>query len=377
MDSSDGRKEAACLGPRRVPLPMSTGIRILPQQSAHLTGRSQLDLFCPDRLLIKNASQWNIDSLEVDASAIEEVGHRSGSAFSLVEWCPLPARGVACGEAVVLSVTYVGPNAGGEFLEAALFGWEGQPPVAIGPATDPPRANDRLSEQARSPEVATGEEVELPLRIGAPSLFVDRLTIADADSWIVNDVRVRGESIFVQRGEIPGEMFSAGGSADVILGLLAAGDLVEVVGTHVGESPTARLVVKLSGTPRPPRDVSASTLFLPMSSGVNILPAMSAQITGRPQLALVPRGSAFLPERVVLVNGGHWIINDVRAGVSSQFAQSGDVPGVAFSSRAVGCHVRFAPVCALQDFVMVSTYAGFDAGGAPFYCGVQGRLVRL
>jgi hypothetical protein len=361
---------------------MSTGIIILPNQSAQITARPQLGAFCPDRLLIKNGEHWNInDGIDPDdaEAAVSPIGTghhagRSGAAFSPVEWCPLPVQQVNCGDKIVLGVTYVGPNKFGEPFEAALFGWEGTPLVQL---ADHHEDDARVSERAKSSEMTVNKTVKLPLNITVPSLFVDRLTIADAESWIVDDVCVRGKSIFVQSGEVPGEMFSAGATSNITLGPLAMKDLVEVVATYVGKAQSARLAVELSGTAKPPREHRASTLFLPMTTDVPILPTTSAQITGRPQKKLVPRGSAFLPERVVLTNAGSWSINDIKVGVFSQFAQSGDVPGEAFSSRSVGCHVRFSPVRTQQDFVIIITYVGDCAAGAPFVCGVQGSLVKL
>ncbi len=377
---SMNHKEDESHCPRRVLLPMSTGITLLPHQSAQITARSQLGTFCPDRLLIKNGSHWNIDDGiepgDCSEAAFSPIGtgHRSGTAFSPVEWCPLPAREVACGDKIVLGVTYIGPNECGEPFEAALFGWDGSPPTV---SADHHEDGDRISERTKSPRVSVNEAVKLPLILAASAMFADRLTITDAPSWIVNDVRVRGESIFVQSGDVPGEMFSADDTSSVALGPLTAKDIVEVVATYIGDAPSACLVVALSGTAKPPRKPPARALFLPMLTGVNILPTTSAQITGRPQERLIPQGFAFLPERVVLTDEGSWAINDIKVGVLSQFAQSGDVPGAAFSSRSVGCHVRFNPVRPRQDFVIVTTYVGAREVGAPFVCGVQGRLVPL
>ena len=302
-------------------------------------------------------------------------GDRSGAAFSPVEWYPLPTQQVRCGDKIVLGVTYVGPQPFGEPFEAALFGWEGPPPRA---EADHREDSSRVSERARSPEVPYNETVRLPLSISALTLCVDRLAITDPENWVVNDVCVRDKSIFVQSGgDVPGEMFSADAPSSMTLGSLAAGDIVEVMATYVGSATSARLVIELSGTAKPPREQRASTCFLPMSTGVSILPATSAQITGRPQERLVPRGFAFLPERVVIRDAGSWCINDIKVGVFSQFAQSGDVPGAAFVSHGVGCHVRFAPVRAKQDFVVVITNVGDCESGAPFVCGVQGSLVQL
>lgn len=111
-------------------------------------------------------------------------------------------------------------------------------------------------------------------------------------------------------------------------------------------------------------------VVLPMSSGVNVKPGSAMQVTGKPQ------DTAFRPERIVL--GGHpdrWIVNDVKVGNTSQFAQSGDVPGEMFSASAIDCFLRMDPVRARQDFVIFATYIGPEADGEPFVCGVLGTSI--
>lgn len=110
-----------------------------------------------------------------------------------------------------------------------------------------------------------------------------------------------------------------------------------------------------------------SRLVLNMSSGVNILPNMSAQITGRPPH--VP----FRPERIII--GGtprDWIVNDIRIGRRSQFSQSGDVPGEFFASTGIGSFVSFETVQVAMDFVMLVTHVGSEETGALFVCSVFG-----
>jgi hypothetical protein len=351
----------------------------MPHQSAQIIARPQIDRFYPDRLLIKNGCHWNLNAAaepgnQPDAFYPTGKESLSGAAFSPAEWRPFPMQEVTCGNEIALGVTYIGPAEIGNPFEAALFGWDGPPPTT---STDHHDDSPRISEKALSPKVAGREKVKLPLRIAASSLFVDHLTIMDAKGWVVNNICVHGKSIFVQDGDIPGEMFTAGGPSNIILGLLTVGDLVEVEATYLGEAPSERLVIELSGTTRPPHQPPANTIFLPMSTGVHILPFTSAQITGRPQKKRMPPGCAFLPERVVVAEAEGWIFNDLKVGASSQFVQSGDMPGVAFSSDSVGCHVRFEPVRPQQDFVTVITYDGDREKGAPFCCGVQGTLVQL
>lgn len=115
---------------------------------------------------------------------------------------------------------------------------------------------------------------------------------------------------------------------------------------------------------RPPR---TDRITLPMSSGVAIIPNTSAQITSRPQAV------AFRPERIII--GGRpsdWVVNDVKVGNRSQFAQSGDVPGEMFAATTIDGFVSMETVQTAMDFVMVVTYVGQVQEGAPFVCGVLG-----
>jgi hypothetical protein len=127
---------------------------------------------------------------------------------------------------------------------------------------------------------------------------------------------------------------------------------------HGGSSPS------IVERPAPHR---ADRITLPMSSGVSIFPNTSAQITSRPQAA------AFRPERIII--GGapqNWIVNDVKVGNRSQFAQSGDVPGEMFAATTIDGFVSMETVQTAMDFVMVVTFVGDNQEGAPFVCGVLG-----
>lgn len=111
----------------------------------------------------------------------------------------------------------------------------------------------------------------------------------------------------------------------------------------------------------------ADRVVLPMSSGVNILPNTSAQITSRPQ------NVAFRPERLIIGGTpGDWIVNDIKVGNRSQFSQSGDVPGEMFAATTIDSFVSFETVQTAMDFVVLVTFVGASESGAPFVCGVLG-----
>lgn len=74
--------------------------------------------------------------------------------------------------------------------------------------------------------------------------------------------------------------------------------------------------------------IERSRSFLPVSTGVLILPEQSAQITASPQLP-------FRGDRLAIWSGcaSSFFINDIRVGTQCQGAQSGDIPADAFATR--------------------------------------------
>ena len=359
----------------RLPLPLSTNVKVLPGQSAQITARPQISAsFWPDRLLIKNADRWDVRRLSIGlgkspwSSLIEDEHHRRrASVFSLDTWHPLISREVSLGEPIIMEVTYTGPNELGENFEAVLFGWDSEPPAKPSIHNKPADNSKRISERAESKTVRANEMVILPITITSPALLVDRFTIADAENWIVHDIRTHGKSIFVQNGDLPGEMFT--GSVPVILKPLAADDRVEIAATYVGKNTSACLMVELSGPAKPTNTPRAASYFLPVSADVPIFPTQCAQIMGQ-------TGKDFWPDRVVIADPDAWLINDIKIGNRCVIAQSGDVPGQAFSIHAVGCDVTFSKVSAAYTFEIVTTRAADCKESAGFYGGVQGRLVQ-
>lgn len=352
---------------RRVPLSLGTGFdKILPGQSAKITARPQLDSFWPERLLIKDVDRWDIHRLTAGRQKFALIRDVTTPAFSLDTWHPLTSREVFCGEEIVAVVTYTGTREQGECFEAALFGWEGGSPNKVmehGDTSD----SVRISERAESRPVGPNEPVSVRLAISAPALFVDRLTIADARDWIVNNIRTCERSIFVQAGDLPGEMFS--GTCPVILEPLVAENCVQVFATYIGNSPSTRLNVELSGTANPPSTPRRHSQFLPMSStgtSALILPSQCAQITTRPQSAV------FYPERLVIARPDDWTVEEITIGTHHQFAARGGLPGQSFASHAVGSHMVLEPVRGGQDVILLTTRSEDCKEAAPFFCGVQG-----
>jgi len=138
------------------------------------------------------------------------------------------------------------------------------------------------------------------------------------------------------------------------------------VGDGVGPIPPRNALIDAPGPQRAGREV------LPMSTGTEIFPFQSAQITARPQRV------AFRPERVFISGSGtengaaDWIVNDIKIGNRSQFSQSGDVPGDMFANNSIDSFISFETAQTAMDVVMVVTYVGPNEGGANFYGAIIG-----
>ncbi len=381
--------------PRRLILPLSSGVNIFPGSALALTSRSQVDQLWPRRLLIKHADRWVVDRVRVNertqlSQKIPGKTFAAETASSLLRLdVPLEA-----GENFDLIVRYVGPRAEGELFECCLFGDEQR---------DEPRGEQRdvSAIETESIDASSGKKLVRPHETaalvlsrdrratGSRPFWPERLTIRDAPDWIVCDVQVRGKTLLVQDGDLPGVMFSGGANSPLIcMGLLEPGNEILVTATYVGaREGGSTLACQLSG-PRHEKDRStdASTAILPMSTGVNILPYNSATITGRsikaePETGAgaatrgIPDGHAFRPRRVILDCADDWSINDVKIGVASQFAQTGDVPGTAFSPDVVDGAILFDPARPKIDVAITATFLGDSESGAPFLCGIAGDVI--
>ena len=107
-----------------------------------------------------------------------------------------------------------------------------------------------------------------------------------------------------------------------------------------------------------------------------------AQITSRCQLPNARlRGigphQGFLAERIVIESAADWVVNDIKIGRASQFAQAGDVPGLAFSAGTLGGAVSFDAARTGIDVALVTTHIGPHEIGAAFVCGILGSIVDL
>lgn len=112
----------------------------------------------------------------------------------------------------------------------------------------------------------------------------------------------------------------------------------------------------------------SNRIILPMTSSGNI--TTSATVTARPQSV------AYRPEKMIV--GGtpaDWLIDDIKVGNRSQFAQAGSIPAEAFASNALGNEVAFETVQTAMDFVVQVTYLGTSSTGDQFRSVVFGTSV--
>jgi hypothetical protein len=363
---------------------MSTGLPILPMQLVQITARPQTSKFYPERLLIKDAAHWKIDAIRVGNQASALVQHLPGEMFAPDAVGRFPGCGeiqIPQGGELIVQVTYTGRAKSGLPFEACVFGSDGQPLAS----TANRGVGKKIATVMSSDAIPFNKSVKLSTDPMEHDAWPCRLVIKGASDWVVNDVRVGEVSIFVQSGDVPGSLFAEdfkGGASAICMGHLAAGDKFSVVARYVGTS-DAELVYELYGTnvESEAADLAIASI-LPMSTGVSIFPTHSAQITGRcPLRGVHGRGigidQGFLSERIIVERATDWIFNEIKIGRLSQFAHSGDVPGMAFSPETLGGQVSFAVARAGLDVAFVTTYNGPREDGDTFVGGILGSLVDL
>jgi hypothetical protein len=114
-------------------------------------------------------------------------------------------------------------------------------------------------------------------------------------------------------------------------------------------------------------------VVLPLSTSAKlVVPNQSVEITARAD-------RHFKPERLFISDGfggaADWIVNDIRIGGQSVFAQSGDIPGDMFASSAVDSFLSFPIAEPGQAVSMIATYIGIETEGRPLYANMIGTRV--
>ncbi len=359
----------------RIALPMSSGVNVLPNDTVQVTSRPQNVAFRPERIVIGgNPSDWVVNDIKIgNQSQFSQDGEIPGECFSAdvdafvsFNVCP-PLRDF------VVIATYVGDHPDGEPFVCSAIGTAEDAmatvPAKSAPLPRPRPRNDYFLPLGSGVKVLPNTSAQITAHPQVDAFCCDRILIGGVPGdWIINDIKIGDRSQLAQSGDLPGEMFSAfANDATLALEQMSAGMNFVVLVTYIGkeEAGAAFEAVALGRVGHEPR--LTDRILLPMSSGVNILPNTSAQITSRPQ------NIAFRPERIVL--GGtpnDWVINDVKVGNRSQMAQTGDCPGVMFSATSTLRAFTLETIQTAVDFVLLVTYVGANPTGAPFVCGVIG-----
>ncbi len=226
--------------------------------------------------------------------------------------------------------------------------------------------------------VKPGESVQITSRPQNMAFRPERIVIGgEPNHWLVNEIKIGRRSQLADGGDLPGAAFAADAQdAHVRLDVVLTSMNFTMVVTYIGPDPEGALFVCSAtgvtgipeyeggggdGTDDEARAAARTDrIYLPLSSGVNILPGTSMQVTAHPQ-------DPFRPERIII--GGdpnEWTVNDVQVGNRSQFSQKGDIPGVGFAATAQNSSVSFDTVQVAMDFTIFATYVGTKEEGEPF-----------
>lgn len=252
--------------------------------------------------------------------------------------------------------------------EAMAMAPGAMPPLTI--ALDRPMPADRVVLPMSSGGVIRpGDQARITSRPQNAAFRPERIVIGGNPSdWIVNEIKVGRRSQLCDAGDIPGVVFATDAEdAGVRLDVVRTSQNFTMDVTYVGPNPDGEpFTCGVMGnafwtSPSAASDeADTSRIYLPLSSGVvAILPNTTAAIHARPQ-------DPFRPERIIIGGDpGDWIINDIKVGMRSQLAQSGDIPGLVFSATSRGTEISFETVQIAMDFCLVVTYVGDKPEGEP------------
>ena len=223
----------------------------------------------------------------------------------------------------------------------------------------------------------------VPTRIlGSPKygpLMLQRLYLSGAGTpggardWVVNDVEVDGVSQLAVK-DLPGALFGTRGvvtdgkhAMSVIhfsgLDVIEREGEVAVTVTYVGPNPEGvPFFASIVGDSPPQRPT-----VLPLASEAPIRSKVT--ISARLDVAL----AIDLLEIESGSEGADWIVHDIRVDGTTQFAQSGPIPGDVFSTSAIDSFVTFAPGRLLEVDV---EYIGEDPTGIRFVGRIFGTVER-
>ncbi len=231
------------------------------------------------------------------------------------------------------------------------------------------------SDGARVPK---DQSIEITARAQVTAFKPTRLIIANAQDWLVNDIKIGNRSqLGSGSGPIPGEMFAASMSDSMISFDTAQSAMdVVIVATYIGDDKAggafyaAMLGLEPGRSIVSPSSPIAEREVVPLQSKSAIARGKTVEVIGRSNYV------AFRGERVFISGagtpGGHadWLINDIRVGTKGQFAQAGVIPGDVFAGDG-GLDLTMDPAPTHVDIAMLVTYVGPNES-AMFTGGISG-----
>jgi len=383
-------------------LPMSSGVTVLPTQSAEITARQQaLALFLPERFVIADSSNWTVNDIKVgnasrfaqsgDIPALSFDSRTIGSRMLLGPVLPaqdfivVTTRSPSCDQSAPF---FCGVQ--GHLVEGHEFPRKTRPfsadtngegnkdvlpdkPRLILPLT--PNAENAHRVSHPIPQIPPNQKTRIVVRPIHGAFMIENLFIGGGSAdWIVNDIEIDGRPQRVPK-DIPGALLKSESPTRLSFAGL---DVVErdrelaLIVTYVGTNPEGISFFAAALGSRPAQNPTV----------VPIAVREPLQPTRHMVIRLRAPSTAFRVERFIIEDGGteggsaDWIVNDLRIANKSQFKQSGDIPGDMFATNAIDSFVKFDawPVDATIEIVM--TYIGLREEGALFHARLEGTVVR-
>lgn len=193
------------------------------------------------------AADWTVNDIEVDGrsqlarkdlpgalfgSKGIAVGPRASTAFMLKGFTP-----VERGRELTLVVTYVGPLPEGAYFFASAVGRR------------PPQRPTVLPIASKLP-LLPATKTTITARVENAPLEIDRIQIDEGPDWVVDDLRVDGQTLLLQEGGLPGDLFAIGAiDAFVRNDICPAGGTIELDVSYIGLAANgATFTARLEGT---------------------------------------------------------------------------------------------------------------------------------
>jgi hypothetical protein len=223
------RRRTRTTPPTRLILPMSSGTKILSGTSAQISGQPQNFAFRIDGLIIEEAEDWIVNSIDIDEQPqFLQSGDVPGDMFSAeAQGCGIRLDVAPVGSNVKIVVTYIGGGSR-EFSCMALG-----TPIRAGQLVEPPKLILPLSGYM---DVLPQQTIQITARPQSHVFRPERLVIHGSQNWIVNEAKVGNHSQFMQSGDVPGSAFGGRAGATFCMDEVAPGEDFVLVATYIGSA---------------------------------------------------------------------------------------------------------------------------------------------